>query len=106
MRFPEIVHMTDDGAGPVWAQKRRGSGSPPVAGFLIGLLALFGALVLALSIMDRSVAEAGARVDGWIGKGMEMVGGAAEKAPEAAEKVADEAGQPAEKTGEELNKAG
>ena len=77
-----------------------------MAGFLIGLLALFGALVLALSIMDRSVAEAGARVDGWIGKGMEMVGGAAEKAPEAAEKVADEAGQPAEKTGEELKKAG
>ncbi len=100
MRFPEIVHMTDDGAGPVWAQKRRRSGSPPVVGFLVGLLALFGTLVLVLSVMDRSVAEAGARVDGWIGKGLEMVGGATEKAPEAAEKAADEAGQAAEKSGE------
>lgn len=94
--------MADDGAGPVWAQKRRRSGSPPVIGFLVGLLALFGAVVLVLSIMDRSVAEAGARVDGWIGKGMEMVGGAAEKAPEVADKAADEAGEAAGKTGDAL----
>jgi hypothetical protein len=115
MRFPEIARMADDGAGPVWASKRRRGGNP-VVGFLVGLLALFGAVVIVLSIMDRSVAMAGDRIDGWIGKAWSMVGGATEEAveqaPIAAEAVAVEAGKAgdaleagAAKTAEELKKA-
>lgn len=105
MRFPEIVRMADDGAGPVWASKRRRGGNP-VIGFLVGLLALFGAVIAVLSIMDRSVAEAGARMDGWIATAWNAVSGKTEEAvdavPVAADKVAAEAGRAAEKTGDAL----
>jgi hypothetical protein len=106
MRFSEIARMADDGgSGPVWASKRRRGGNP-VVGFLVGLLALFGAVTLGLSIVDRSVAEAGARMDGWIATGWNTVTGKTEEAvdavPVAADKVADEAGKAAEKTGDAL----
>lgn len=105
MRFPEIARMADDGAGPVWASRRRRGGNP-VVGFVVALLALFGALTLVLSIMDRSVAEAGARMDGWIATAWNAVSGKTEQAvdavPAAADKMADEAGAAAEKTGDAL----
>lgn len=105
MRFSEITRMADDGAGPVWASKRRRGGNP-VVGFLVTLLALFGAVVLVLAIMDRSVAEAGARMDGWISTAWTTISGKTEEAvdaaPAAAEKVADEAGEAAAKTGDAL----
>lgn len=107
MRMSEIVRMADDGAGPVWARKsRRGGGGAGILGLLFGLLAIFGALMLVLSIMDRSVAEAGARVDGWLGEARGLIGGAAdeaaEKAPEVAKEAADTAGKAVEKTGDAL----
>lgn len=105
MRFPEIARMADDGAGPVWASKRRRGGNPFV-GFLVGLFALFGLVVVILSVMDRSVAEAGARIDGWVATGWNTVSGKTEEAvdavPVAADKVAEEAGEAAAKTGDAL----
>ncbi|WP_241209641.1 hypothetical protein [Brevundimonas fluminis] len=105
MRFPEIARMADDGAGPVWASKRRRGGNP-VVGFIVGLLALFGVVMLVLSIMDRSVAEAGARMDGWIATAWNTVSGKTEEAVDAVPVVAgqavDETGKAAEKTGDAL----
>jgi len=113
MRFSEIARMADDGgSGPVWASKRRRGGNP-VMGFVVAMLALFGAVTLGLSIVDRSVAEAGARMDGWIAKGWNTVTGKTEEAvdavPVAADKVAEKTGDALEagaaKTAEELRKA-
>ena len=100
--------MADGDAGggdhhPVWAKtRRRRSGGSPIIGLVVTLLALFGALTLALSIKERSVAGAGAMIDGWVQTGwhgaLKLVG----KAPEAAEEAADHAGAAAERTGDAL----
>ncbi len=74
--------MADDAGGPVWARSKRGGpGLGGLFGALMFILALFGALVIVLAIMDKSVAKAGARVDGWIAPLTHMVGGAKTPAP-------------------------
>lgn len=103
MRFPEPIRMADDGdAGPVWARSKRRGGGMPIVGLLVTLLALFGALTTVLAIKDRSVAAAGATIDGWISAGWNGALGLVGKAPEAAEKAAEEAGEAAGKTGDAL----
>jgi len=101
--------MADDGenlggAGPVWERRGRRSGSNPIVGLIITLLALFGALTAGLSIAERSVAGAGARIDGWIAAGWDAVrgGGAAEAAGDAAAA----AGDAAETVGDAAQNAG
>lgn len=93
MRFSEPVRMADGGDhGPVWARtKKRGAGGP-VLGFLVTLLALFGALTLVLSIKEKSVAQAGATIDGWVAVGWNAALTAVGKAPEKAGHVASRTG--------------
>lgn len=105
MRFSTPVYMNDDSGGPVWARsKRRRGGSPPLVGILITLLALFGALTAVLSIKERSVAEAGGMIDGWISTGWDAVrnltGQADEAAGEAISDTAEAAGRAGEALGE------
>ena len=67
MRFPQAVRMADMGdAAPAWARKKRRSGSPPVIGLLVVLLALFGALTGVLGVKEQSLSRGGAIIDGWI----------------------------------------
>lgn len=94
-----------DGGGdhsPVWAKTRRRSGGSPFIGLVVTLLALFGALTLALSIKERSVAGAGGMIDGWVSTAWNGALGLVGKAPEAAEEAADHAGAAAERTGDAL----
>jgi hypothetical protein len=105
MRFNQITRMADDGhTGPVWARKSRRSagGLSGIIGLIIMLLAVFGALTIALGIKEQSLAEGGAVLDGWITKGVDGAKGLVGQGPEAAEAVADEAGDLAEKTGDAL----
>lgn len=103
MRFPEPVRMADDGdAGPVWARSKRRRGGVPIVGLIVTLLALFGALTAVLAIKEKSVAEAGGMIDGWISTGWSAAKGLVGKAPEAAEDAVDQAGDAAEKTGDAL----
>lgn len=73
MRFREPVRMADDaGEGPVWARtsgRRRRGGGGAIFGLPVFLLAVFGALMIGLGVKERSVAEAGAMVDGWVSTG-------------------------------------
>ncbi|CAN5410776.1 hypothetical protein BH10PSE2_BH10PSE2_29230 [soil metagenome] len=109
MRFPEVVRNADDtGHSPVWARskrKRGGAGGSAFVGFLVTLLALFGALTAVLAIKERSVSAGGAVIDGWISTGWTSARAAMGQAPAAAEKAADKAGNAAAKTGDAL-KAG
>lgn len=104
MRFSTPVRMSADHASPVWARskKRSGGGGGGFVGLLVTLLALFGVLTAVLGIKERSLAEAGAVMDGWIAAGVSTVRGWAGQAPEVAEAAADEAGLAAEKTGDAL----
>jgi len=105
MRFPEPVRMADDdNSSPVWARskRRRSRGGAPLVGFLVTLLALFGALTAVLSIKERSVEAGGAVIDGWISAGWNSALLAVGKAPAAAEVAVDKAGNAAEKTGDAL----
>ena len=105
MRFPEPVRMAeDDSSSPVWARskKRRSGGGAPLVGFLVTLLALFGALTAVMAIKERSVAAGGAVIDGWMIAGWNTALQAVGKAPAAAEVAADKAGNAAEKTGDAL----
>lgn len=110
MKFPELVRMADDeGHNPVWARSKRrrsGGGAGGFIGLIVTLLALFGALTAVLAIKERSVAEGGAVIDGWIAAIVVQVrtatGQAVEKAPEAAETAADKAGDAAARTGDAL----
>ena len=90
------------GAGPVWERRGRRSGSNPFVGLIVTLLALFGALMLGLSVAGGSVASAGGRVDGWISAGWNMVtgGNAADAAAEAAGDATEAAGNAAEEAGD------
>lgn len=97
MRFSEPVRMADDGEhSPVWARSKRRSGNPLV-GILVTLLALFGVLTAVLGVKERSLAEGGAMMDGWIAQGVATVKG---KAPEAADQAADATVAAAEKAGD------
>ena len=98
MRFSEPVRMADDGEhSPVWARTKRRSGGNPVIGILVTLLALFGVLTAVLGIKERSLAEGGAMMDGWITKGVSTVRG---EAPRVAGEAAVAAGAAAEKAGD------
>jgi hypothetical protein len=97
MRFSEPVRMADGADhSPVWARTKHRRGNPVIS-LLVTLLALFGVLTAALGIKEQSLAEGGAMMDGWIGKGVSVVKGEAAKG-------ADEAGEAAkgaaEKTGD------
>lgn len=90
--------MADDGEhSPVWARTKRRSGGNPVIGILVTLLALFGVLTAVLGIKERSLAEGGAMMDGWITKGVSTVRG---EAPRVAGEAAVAAGAAAEKAGD------
>lgn len=110
MRFPEMARMADGDTGhsPVWARSKRrrgGAGGGAFFGFLVFLLAVFGAVTIGLSIKEKSVAGGGAVIDSWIATGKASVLQAVGKAPKAAEVAADKAGDAAANTGEAL-KAG
>jgi hypothetical protein len=103
MRFPEPVRDSDGHSTPVWARKkRRGGGAGGFVGLLVTLLALFGVLTAVLGIKERSLAEGGALMDGWIAAGVSAARELAGQAPEAAEAAAEKAGDAAEKTGDAL----
>lgn len=90
--------MTSEGdIGPVWARtgRRKRRANPPIVGIIVVLLAVFGAVTIGLSIKEKSVAGAGAVLDGWISSGWNSAKGLVGKAPEAAEQAASEAGQAA-----------
>ncbi|WP_298158895.1 hypothetical protein [Brevundimonas sp.] len=107
MRFPEPVRSSDDHASPVWARtKRRSSGGGGgLVGVIVTLLALFGVLTAVLGIKERSLAEGGALMDGWITAGVNQGRTLIGQAPEAAEVAADKAGAAATKTGDALDAA-
>ena len=97
--------MADDGenhggSSPVWERRGRRSGSNPLVGLIVTLLALFGALTAGLAIAERSVGGAGDRIDGWIAAGWNTVRGID------AGDVADAAGDAAEATGDAAAEAG
>lgn len=90
--------MADDGDhSPVWARTKRRRGANPLVGILVTLLALFGVLTAVLGIKERSLAEGGAIMDGWISSAVATVKG---EAPEVADQAADAAGAAAEKAGD------
>lgn len=97
--------MADDGenqagGSPVWERRGRRSGSNPLVGLIVTLLALFGALTAGLAIAERSVAGAGERIDGWIATGWNTVRGID------GDDVAEAAGEAAEATGDAAAEAG
>ncbi|QDH72101.1 hypothetical protein [Brevundimonas sp. M20] len=98
MRFSEPVRMANDGDhSPVWARtKRRRGGANPIVGVLVTLLAVFGVLTAVLGIKERSLAEGGAIMDGWIAAGVATVKG---EAPRVADEAVDTAGDAADKAG-------
>ena len=104
MRFPEPVRMAEDNATPVWARKKRRSSSSGggLIGLIVTLLALFGVLTAVLGIKEKSLAQGGALMDGWISAGVAQGKKLIGQAPEAAETAADKAGQAAERTGDAL----
>lgn len=90
--------MADDGDhGPIWSRPKRRRGGNRFVAVLVTLLALFGVLTAALGIKERSLAEGGAIMDGWIAAGVAKVRG---EAPAAAEQAVEAAGAAAEKAGD------
>lgn len=89
--------MADDDHSPIWARSKRRSRGNPFVTFLVTLLAVFGALTATLGVKEKSLAEGGAIMDGWIAKGVAMVKG---EAPKVAEQAVDTAGAAAEKAGD------
>ena len=88
--------MADDGDhSPIWARPKRRRGNPLV-GFVMILLALFGVLTAALGIKERSLADGGAIMDGWIGQAVDLV---RREAPEAADQTVDAAEAAANRAG-------
>lgn len=86
---------------PAWERRSRRSGSNPIVGLIVTLLALFGALTAGLSIAEQSVAGAGARIDGWISAGWNAVRGVdVEDAAEAASDAAEATGEAAAEAGD------
>lgn len=98
MRFSEPVRMADgDDHSPIWARTKRRRGGNPVVGFIVAVLALFGVLTGVLGIKEKSLAEGGAIMDGWIHWAVVKVKG---EAPKVADEAADVAGAAAEKAGD------
>ncbi|HEY0925312.1 hypothetical protein [Brevundimonas sp.] len=97
MRFSEPVRMADDDHSPVWARTKRRRGANPLVGVLVTLLAVFGVLTAVLGIKERSLAEGGAIMDGWISAGIATVRG---EAPKVADEAVDVAGEAAGKAGD------
>lgn len=94
--------MADDGDhSPVWARTKRRRGANPLVGVLVTLLALFGVLTAVLGIKERSLAEGGAIMDGWISSAVATVKG---EAPEVADQAADAAQAGAAAATDELKK--
>lgn len=97
MRFSEPVRMADDGDhSPVWARGKRRRGNPVVS-LLVTLLAVFGVLTAVLGVKEKSLAEGGAMMDGWISSGVSKVRG---EAPKVADQAGDAAGAAAAKAGD------
>ena len=97
MRFSIPVRQADDSDhSPVWARSKHRRGNPLV-GFLVTLLALFGVLTAVLGIKEKSLAEGGALMDGWIAKGVATVRG---EAPKVADQAGNAAGAVAVKAGD------
>ena len=95
MRFSEPVRMADDHS-PVWARPKRRRGPNPLVSILVTLLAVFGVLTAVLGIKERSLAEGGAIMDGWVHAAVATVKG---EVPKVADEAADAAGTAAEKAG-------
>lgn len=108
MRFPEPVRSSDEPASPVWARtKRRSSGGGGgFVGVIVTLLALFGVLTAVLGVKERSLAEGGALMDGWITAGVTQGRTLIGQAPEAAGVAADKAEAAADKAGAAVAKSG
>lgn len=104
MRFHEPVRMSDDHASPVWARTKRrsGGGAGGLVGLLVTLIALFGVLTAVLGIKERSLAEGGALMDGWITVGIDRARALAGQAPQAAGAAVETAGAAAGATGDAL----
>jgi hypothetical protein len=66
-------------------------------GVIVTLLAVFGVLTAVLGVKERSLAEGGAIMDGWIAQGVATVKG---EAPRVADDAADAAGAAAGKAGD------
>ena len=97
MRFSEPVRMADDGDhSPVWARSKRRRNNP-IIGLLVTLLALIGVLTAVLGIKEKSLAEGGAVMDGWISAAISTVRG---EAPRVADQAGDAAGAAAAKAGD------
>ncbi|MFC7377746.1 hypothetical protein [Brevundimonas sp. GCM10030266] len=89
--------MTADDHSPIWARKKRRRGPNPLASILVTLLAVFGVLTAVLGVKERSLAEGGAIMDGWIAAGVATVRG---EAPKVADEAVDTAGAAAGKAGD------
>lgn len=97
MRFSQPVRMADDADhSPVWARGKRRRGNP-VIGLIVTLLALFGVLTAVLGIKEKSLAEGGAMMDGWISSAVAKVRG---EAPRVADQAGEAAGAAATKAGD------
>lgn len=81
----------------MWARTKRRRGANPLVGILVTLLAVFGVLTAVLGIKERSLAEGGAIIDGWIAAGVATVRG---EAPKVADEAVDAAGDAAGKAGD------
>ena len=65
VRFPE----TYVSGVPVWAKRRKRSGVHPLLSLILILLALFGAVVIGVSLRMGSVEKGGVVIDYWLGLG-------------------------------------
>ena len=66
VRFPESYVS----GVPVWARRRKPSGVHPLLTLMLILLALFGAVVIGVSLRLGSVEKGGAVIDRWVAVGM------------------------------------
>ena len=80
----------------MWARSKRRRGNP-LLGVVVTLLALFGVLTAALGVKEKSLADGGALMDGWISKGVSTVRG---EAPKVADQAGEAAGAAAAKAGD------
>jgi hypothetical protein len=65
VRFPE----TYVSGVPVWAKRRKRSSVHPLLNLVLILLALFGAVVIGVSLRMGSVEKGGVVIDHWLGEG-------------------------------------
>ncbi|MET3666318.1 hypothetical protein ABIC66_002937 [Caulobacter sp. 1776] len=65
VRFPD----TYVSGLPVWAKRRKRSAVHPLLTLVLILLALFGAVVIGVSLRMGSVEKGGVVIDHWLGEG-------------------------------------